>query len=192
MAKVSRDQLSLLSSMGYEEKVVREQDYLAKPLSREEQRRFGQMYVDNIGLLIMFRSRMSRKYWFVESETIDSLTDIAFLRSCRAWDPKRGAFSTCLGAFVEGEIKHWVRDNGFAIKAPGRVRDLGTKARRLLQEGMSTEEVCSRLEMSKDELKEALLATSGMAHDVKGFDLHYSQYPTPWEVLEAEEARGQL
>lgn len=187
MTRHARNQLTFLSQMGYEETAAREQDYLAKPFTREEQRRFGQMYVDNIGLLIMFRSRMSRKYWFVESETVDSLTDIAFLRACRAWDPQRGAFSTCLGAFVEGEIKHWVRDNGFAIKAPGRVRDLGTKARRLLQEGFSTEEVCSRLELSKDELKEALLATSGMAHDVKGFDLHYSHYPTPWEVLEAEE-----
>jgi DNA-directed RNA polymerase specialized sigma subunit len=187
MAKQCRDQLTLLTAMGYEEDKWREQDYLAKPLTREEQRRFGQMYAEHIGLVKMFSGRMAKKFWFIESETIFSLADIAFLRACRAWAPERGAFSTCLAFYIEGEIKHWVRDNGFALKAPGRVRDIGSRARRLLQEGMSMEEVCERFEISRDELKEALLATSGLAHDVKGFDLHYSTYPTPWEVLEAEE-----
>ena len=49
--------------------------------------------------------------------------------------------------------------------------------------------VCQELGISRDDLKDALLATAGVAHDVKGFDLHVCPRATPWEVLEAEEER---
>lgn len=180
------DQLTFLTAIGQKEDKARQQDYLATPLSKEEQRRFGRMYAEHIGLIRMFGGRMVRKFWFLDAETIFSLADIAFLRACRAWQPERGAFSTCLGVFVEGEIKHWIRDNGFALKAPGKVREIGARARRLIQDGASPDDVCEQFRISREELKDALLATAGLAHDVKGFDLHLSTYPTPWEVLERE------
>lgn len=34
-------------------------------------------------------------------------------------------------------------------------------------------------------LRESLRATSGLAHDVLGFELHADQRPTPWDVVEA-------
>lgn len=188
MARACPDQITFLTAMGFQEDQARQEDYLATPLSKEEQRRFGKMYVEHIGLVKMFGGRMARKFWFLEAETVFSLVDVAFLRACRAWQPAKGKFSTCFGVFVEGEIKHWIRDNGFSVKAPGRVRDLGARARRLMQGGMSAEDACVALKISREDLKDALLATAGMAHDVKGFDLHYSQHPTPWEALEASEA----
>jgi hypothetical protein len=55
--------------------------------------------------------------------------------------------------------------------------------------GWTSLAVCKELSCTKTELKDALLATAGVAHDVKGFDLHVCPRPTPWEVLEAEEDR---
>ena len=39
-----------------------------------------------------------------------------------------------------------------------------------------------------DQLKDALQATAGMAHEQMGFSLHASHHMTPWEALEAGEA----
>jgi hypothetical protein len=47
--------------------------------------------------------------------------------------------------------------------------------------------VCRELGISRDDLRDALLATAGIAHETKGFDLHVCPRLTPMEVLEAEE-----
>ena len=123
----------------------------------------------------------------MRKEDVYSSIDVAFLKACRAWDPAKGKFSTILTSFAIGECKHYVRDQNFALRAPGKVRQLGQDARRLLDEGFNAGYACKALNCTAQELKEALLATSGLAHEQKGFSLHVCPRPTPWEVLEAEE-----
>jgi DNA-directed RNA polymerase specialized sigma subunit len=184
------DQLELFGVATGPEPKKRSGDRLAQPLSREEQRRFGQMYVDNIGLIKFFCNKLASKYRHCMAvEDIDSCVDIGFLRACRAWDPERGKLSTIFWPYAQGEVLHYLRSNNWSIKAPHQVRLLGNQARKLLDLGWSTAAVCQELGCNKTDLKDALVATSGVAHDVKGFDLHVSPYATPWEVLEAEEER---
>lgn len=188
MAKLCREQLTFLPSIGYAEAKQREQDYLAQPLTREERRRFGRMYAENIGLIKMFGGKLARKFGHcMAKEDIFSCIDLAFIKACKAWDPERGKLSTIFWSFAQGECLHYLRSHNWTIKATHKSRLLGNQARKLMALGWDPAAVCRELGCSKDDLKDALLATAGVVHDVKGFDLHVCPRATPWEVLEAEE-----
>jgi DNA-directed RNA polymerase specialized sigma subunit len=168
----------------------RAEPYLANPLTRSEQRRIGRMYAEHIGLIKSFGGKLARKYGHcIAREDIFSCVDMAFIKACKAWNPDRGRLSTIFWAFAQGEVLHYLRSHNWTIKATHKARLLGNQARKLMALGWESAAVCRELSCSKTDLKDALLATAGIAHDVKGFDLHVSPIPTPWEVLEAEEER---
>lgn len=158
--------------------------YLATPLSHDEQKRVADLYREHRGLLRMMGRKLCRKYPFVTKDDIFSCIDTAFIKSCRAWDPQRGRFSTLLGVFAEGDILHFVRDHNWLVKAPGSVRQKGQVARRMLDRGASVSDILAHLGISDDDLKLALVATQPTDHDIRGFDLHICPRATPMELLE--------
>lgn len=161
--------------------------YLATPLSKEEQRRVGAMYREHQGLLRLMGRKLCRKYPFVSAEDVFSCIDQAFIKTCRAWQPQKGTFSTLLTVFAEGDVLHFIRDHNWMLKAPGAVRRNGQLARKMLDRGSSREEVLAALGISEEQLKLALVATSPTDHDIRGFDLHICPRATPWELLEQAE-----
>lgn len=182
-------QLSMLAALGVAEKEKRNTDLLSHPLTREEQRRFGRLYAENVKLVKYFQGKLAKKYRYCMSiEDINSCVDFAAIKAFRAWDPAKGKLSTVLWCFAHGEVLHFLRSNNWGIKAPHKVRELGGQVRKLMDQGISVEQVCRQLKCSMDELKDAIVATAGIAHETMGFDLHLSSYPTPMEWLEAQEA----
>ena len=185
---VADSQLSLFTVTVAAQPKRRAEAHLAKPLTREEQRRIGRLYAENIGLIRSFGGKLARKYGHcMAREDIWSAVDLAFIKSCKAWDPQRGRLSTIFWSFAQGEVLHYLRSHNWTIKATHKARLLGNQARKLMALGWESAAVCCELGCSRNDLKEALLATAGIAHDVKGFDLHVCPRATPWEVLEAEE-----
>jgi DNA-directed RNA polymerase specialized sigma subunit len=185
---VAEGQLSLFTVPTVEQPKRRAESHLARPLSREDQRRIGRLYAENIGLIRSFGGKLARKYGHcMAHEDIWSAVDLAFIKACKAWDPDRGRLSTIFWSFAQGEVLHYLRGHNWMIKATHKARLLGNQARKLIDLGWETAAVCRELSCSRNDLKEALQATAGVAHDVKGFDLHACPRPTPWEVLEAEE-----
>lgn len=185
-------QLGFLDQLGVAqaEPKRRAEPYLAQPLSRQEQRAIGKLYAANIGLIKSFGGKLARKYGHcLAREDIFSCVDMAFIKAAKAWNPEKGRLSTIFWSFAQGEVLHYLRSHNWTIKATHKARLLGNQARKLMALGWETPAVCKELNCSKNDLKDALLATAGIAHDVKGFDLHVSPIPTPWEVLEAEEER---
>ena len=162
--------------------------YLATPLDREEQRRVAALYREHRGLLRMMGRKLCRKFPYVGNDDIFSCIDTAFIKTCRAWDPARGRFSTLLGVFAEGDILHFIRDHNWLVKAPGSVRQKGQVARRMLDRGASVPDILAHLNISDDDLKLALLATQPTDHDIRGFDLHMCPRATPMELLEEADA----
>jgi len=166
----------------------RSASHLAKPLTKEEQRRFGKMYVEHQGLIRLLGFKFCRKYPSVDKLDVYSCIDVAFLRTCRAFDPSLGfKFSTLLTRFCDGAITHFIRDHNWHVKAPPRVRQLGQAARKLAAQGHSIGEVMRLLDASRDELRLALAATSGMYHEQNEWEAHQCPRPTPMELLEAED-----
>lgn len=162
--------------------------YLATPLSSVEQREVALLYKKHKGLINLMGRKMCRKYNYVATDDLFSCIDIAFIKTCRAWDPKKGTFSTLLTVFSEGEIRHFIRDHNWLVKAPGSVRSLGQRARAMLNRGDSMALILDTLQVTEKKLREALVATRPTDHEIKGFDLHVCPRPTPWDVIEAEEA----
>jgi DNA-directed RNA polymerase specialized sigma subunit len=161
--------------------------YLATPLDRDEQRRVARLYREHGGLVNHMGRKMCRKYPALLKEDIYSCIDIAFIKTCRAWNPVKGTFSTLLGVFCEGEIRHFIRDHNWSIKAPSSVRSIGMRAQYMLRAGHSTPEVCATLNITGDSLKLALSAVQSLDHEIQDFRLHVCPRPTPWDVLEASE-----
>ena len=161
--------------------------YLATPLSPEEQRYIAKMYREHQGLLRMMGRKLCRKYFYVDSSDLFSCIDTGFIKTCRAWDPAKGTFSTLLTVFCEGDVLHFIRDHNWMVKAPGNVRRIGQLARKLLDKGATRGEVLSHLQIGEDQLKLALVATQPTDHDIRGFDLHVCPRPTPWDLIESAE-----
>ena len=162
--------------------------YLATPLTREEQRSFGALYRQHGGLVALMGRKMCRKYRFLRKEDIYSSIDIAFIKTCRAWNPAKGTFSTLLTVFSEGEIRHFIRDHNWEIKAPAAVRTLGQQARYMLRDGKTRAEVIAALNTTEEKLKLALTATESIDHETKDFNLHLCPRPTPMELLEESDS----
>ena len=162
--------------------------YLATPLTPEERRFTARMYREHQGLVRMMGRKMCRKYPSVSSDDLFSCIDIAFVKTCRAWDVEKGKFSTLLGVFCEGEIRHFIRDHNWSIKAPASMRSLGLRARYMIRAGITKHEVCTQLDISLDTLRLALFSIQSLSHETQGFRRHLCPRPTPWETLEAGEA----
>jgi DNA-directed RNA polymerase specialized sigma subunit len=162
--------------------------HLATPLSAEEQRYVARMYREHQGLLKLMGRKLCRKYPFVAADDIFSACNSAFIKTCRAWDPERGKFSTLLTVFCEGDVLHFIRDSNWSVKAPGAVRRIGQLARKMLDRGHTSAEVRAHLGISDAQLKLALVATQPTDHDIRGFDLYICPRATPMELLEQSEA----
>lgn len=169
----------------------RSNSHLAEPLTPEERKRFGELYVEHQGLIRLLGRTMCQKYPMMDKLDIYSCIDIGFLKTCRAFDPSLGfKFSTPLTRFCEGTILHFIRDHNWHVKAPKKVRELGMAARRMAAGGYTVAETMQALGVSRDELRLALAATSGMYHEQNEWEGHACHRPTPMELLEAEEVTG--
>ena len=133
--------------------------YLSTPLSRAEQRHVAAMYREHRGLIRLMGRKMCRKYACVSTADIFSLIDTAFIKTCRGWAPEKGRFSTFLTVNCEGDIRHYIRDSNWLVKAPGEVRRVGQRARALLDRGHSLSEIRTELALSVEALRDALVAT---------------------------------
>lgn len=134
----------------------------------------------NLGLARQAAWKFHRK----TGQPYDELEAIAFvglIRGCRRYDPERlnpsngkpYALSTIVVPFVQGEILHWFRDRGHAIKFPSRWREQWGKVQRLLgQPEMTTEDIAAQAGMSVEELNEMLGAMCGTSSldDLHGAD----------------------
>lgn len=160
-----------------------------KPLTPEERRYQDRLYRQNIGLIKTYGSKLTRRFRHLDNETVFHRIDWAFVKAARIWDESQGKFSTILWSFALNECRHATRDEGWTIKAPGAIRLRGSNVRKLLNRGHTPQQACAALGITMEQLKDALVATQGVDHDIMGFDLHADQGVTPWDYAEAEEAK---
>jgi RNA polymerase sigma-B factor len=114
------------------------------------------------------------------AEPFDDLLQVACIALVRAidrFDPNRGvAFSSYVVPTMRGEIKRHYRDKTWAVRVPRALQDLAlaVSAERermgtVLGRSPTARELCERLEISEDELLDALHA--GEAWDATSLDV---------------------
>lgn len=107
---------------------------------------------------------------------------VGLIKASDRFDPHKGvAFATFATPTIEGEIRHHLRDRGAPLRIPRPLQDLGRRIQRCqgeltvsLGRSPTTAEVAASLQISEDEVDQALAATrardsvplaDGEAHD---------------------------
>ena len=88
---------------------------------------------------------------------------IGLLKAARRYNPEHGNpraghFRAYARPFINGEIRHYLRDKGFPIGVPGRWRELHARGRKLLDQGLAPGEVPTRLGISLERWAEIVHA----------------------------------
>ena len=88
---------------------------------------------------------------------------IGLLKAARRYDPGHGSprpghFRAYARPFINGEIRHYLRDKGFVLGIPGRWRELHARGRKLLASGLAPDEVPARLGISVERWGEIVRA----------------------------------
>jgi DNA-directed RNA polymerase sigma subunit (sigma70/sigma32) len=81
-------------------------------------------------------------------EDLLQLAMIGLIKAARRYDPSRGPFRPYGRTYANGEITHFLRDNGFLLKVPPTWRELHTRGQRLLTSGAGVREITDRLGVS--------------------------------------------
>ena len=82
-------------------------------------------------------------------EDLLQLAMIGLIKAARRYDPSRGPFRPYGRTYANGEITHFLRDNGFLLKVPPTWRELHARGQRLLTSGVGVAEMLERLGISR-------------------------------------------
>ena len=82
-------------------------------------------------------------------EDLLQLATIGLIKAARRYDPSRGPFRPYGRTYANGEITHFLRDNGFLLKVPPTWRELHARGQRLLTSGVGVGEMLERLGISR-------------------------------------------
>ncbi len=84
-------------------------------------------------------------------EDLLQLAMIGLIKAARRYDPSRGPFRPYGRTFANGEITHFLRDNGFLLKVPPTWRELHARGQRLLASGVDVGEMLERLGINREQ-----------------------------------------
>jgi DNA-directed RNA polymerase specialized sigma subunit len=88
-------------------------------------------------------------------DDLRQLAMIGLLKAAQRFDGSGGRQFRPYGrTFANGEITHYLRDHGYAIKVPPTWRDLYASGQKLLRQGVDIAEVPGRLGVSAERWKE--------------------------------------
>jgi RNA polymerase sigma factor (sigma-70 family) len=93
-------------------------------------------------------------------EDLLQLAMIGLIKAARRYDPSRGPFRPYGRTYANGEITHFLRDNGFLLKVPPTWRELHARGQRLLTSGVGMEEMLERIGINREQWERIFEACS--------------------------------
>ena len=84
-------------------------------------------------------------------EDLLQIAMIGLIKAARRYDPSRGPFRPYGRSYANGEITHFLRDNGFLLKVPPTWRELHARGQRLLTSGVGVGEMLERLGIGREQ-----------------------------------------
>jgi hypothetical protein len=104
-------------------------------------------------------------------EELEQIARLALVKACRKYDPtllnpRNGrpyALSSYVCPVIRGDILHWFRDEGYAIRFPSKWREAWGKVRRMVNEKTPEADIAKAVKMPVTELREMILAMAGTA-----------------------------
>jgi RNA polymerase sigma factor (sigma-70 family) len=84
-------------------------------------------------------------------EDLLQLAMIGLIKAARRYDPSRGPFRPYGRTYANGEITHFLRDNGFLLKVPPTWREIHARGQRFLARGIGVGEMLERIRVSREQ-----------------------------------------
>jgi DNA-directed RNA polymerase sigma subunit (sigma70/sigma32) len=84
-------------------------------------------------------------------EDLLQLAMIGLIKAARRYDPSRGPFRPYGRTYANGEITHFLRDNGFLLKVPPTWREIHARGQRLLASGIGVGEMLEQIGISREQ-----------------------------------------
>ncbi|MGB5134332.1 MAG: sigma factor [Prochlorococcaceae cyanobacterium] len=84
-------------------------------------------------------------------EDLLQLAMIGLIKAARRYDPLRGPFRPYGRTYANGEITHFLRDNGFLLKVPPTWREIHARGQRLLMSGVGVGEMLVRIGIGREQ-----------------------------------------
>lgn len=84
-------------------------------------------------------------------EDLLQLAMIGLIKAARRYDPSRGPFRPYGRTYANGEITHFLRDNGFMLKVPPTWRELHARGQRLLTSGVGVGEMLVQIGIGREQ-----------------------------------------
>jgi DNA-directed RNA polymerase sigma subunit (sigma70/sigma32) len=84
-------------------------------------------------------------------EDLLQLAMIGLIKAARRYDPSRGPFRPYGRTYANGQITHFLRDNGFLLKVPPTWRELHARGMRLLASGVDVVEMLERIGIGREQ-----------------------------------------
>jgi hypothetical protein len=84
-------------------------------------------------------------------EDLLQLAMIGLIKAARRYDPSRGPFRPYGRTYANGEITHFLRDNGFLLKVPPTWREIHARGQRLLTSGVGVGGMLDRIGISREQ-----------------------------------------
>ena len=120
-----------------------------------------QLIAENLNLARKYAWNWSKKSSF-DYQELEALAYVGLIKGVRKFDPRKGyKLSTICVPYINGEILHYFRDKGYAIKYPSKWREVIPKARKMLEAGTQPKEISEVLGMTLAELEEMLGSMCG-------------------------------
>jgi DNA-directed RNA polymerase sigma subunit (sigma70/sigma32) len=84
-------------------------------------------------------------------EDLLQLALIGLIKAARRYEPSRGPFRPYGRTYANGEITHFLRDNGFLLKVPPTWRELHARGQRLLTSGVCVGEMLEKTGVTREQ-----------------------------------------
>lgn len=135
------------------------------------------LITNNLNLARKAAYRWARKCKLTYDE-LEAIAFVGLVKGCRRYDPTKGfKLSTIAVPYINGEILHFFRDRGHAIKFPSKWRELLPRAKRMTEAGESRAAIAKELGVEVEELDEMLAASQAVGElreDLEGApDAHW-------------------
>ena len=93
-------------------------------------------------------------------EDLLQLAMIGLIKAARRYDPSRGPFRPYGRTYANGEITHFLRDNGFLLKVPPTWREIHARGHRMLGSDVSLAAMLKHLRITRQQWQTILEACS--------------------------------
>jgi RNA polymerase sigma factor (sigma-70 family) len=155
-ARVQQLEINLHAPMGHHPRAQRQRPLRCRPRRQRPVRPHAAadaLALEHMDLAEKIAGNFARRTVHPKEDLLQ-LAMIGLIKAARRYDPSRGPFRPYGRTYANGEITHFLRDNGFLLKVPPTWRELHVRGQRMLASGDDLFGTLERLGLSRQQWRQ--------------------------------------